>query len=190
MSLLAPIESDCMPGQLILLATIGAAHGVKGEVRVKSFAADPMALGDYGPLAAESGRRFEIEKLRPAKGDMLVAKFRGVDDRSAAEALNGLSLYVERNALPAADEDEFYHADLIGLAAFGPAGEPLGTVVAVHDFGAGNILDIQPQSGPSLMVPFTKAAVPEVDIAAGTITVVPPAEVEGEAEDSRQEDKA
>jgi 16S rRNA processing protein RimM len=179
-----------MKRRSILIATIGAAHGVKGEVRVKSFAAEPMALGGYGPLHTEDGRLFEIERIRPAKGDMLTAKFRGVDDRSAAEALNGVSLYVDHNDLPAPEEDEFYHADLIGLAALDAAGERLGTVVAVHDFGAGDILDIAPPSGPSLLVPFTRAAVPDVDIAAGTITVTPPAEVEGEPGDAREEDKA
>ena len=179
-----------MKRRSILIATIGAAHGVKGEVRVKSFAAVPTALGEYARLASEDGRRLEIEKLRPTKGDVLIAKFRGVDDRNAAEALNGVSLYVDRNILPAPEEDEYYHADLIGLAALDAAGEPLGTVVAVHDFGAGDILDIATESGPSLLVPFTKAVVPEVDIAAGTITVIPPAEVEGEPGDAREEDEA
>jgi 16S rRNA processing protein RimM len=160
----------------VLLAMIGAAHGVKGEVRVKSFTADPMAVGGYGHLFAKDGRRFEIEKLRPLKGDMLGAKLRGVDDRGAAEALNKVSLYVERSALPAPEEDEFYHADLIGLAALDRAGVKLGTVVAVHNFGAGDILDIAPSRGASLLVPFTRVTVPVVDIAAGRVTVVPPAE--------------
>ncbi len=172
----------------VLLATIGAAHGIHGEVRVKSFTAEPMALAEYGPLHAEGGRRFEIERLRPAKGDMLVAKFRGIDDRNAAETLNGLSLYVERSTLPAPDEDEFYHADLIGLAAFDAAGEPLGRVIAVHNFGAGDILDIAPPQGRSLLVPFTRETVPEVDIAAGRMTVVPPAEVEGEPPETGEEE--
>jgi 16S rRNA processing protein RimM len=166
----------------ILLATIGAAHGVKGEVRVKSFSADPLALGNYGPLAAEDGRHLEIERLRPSKG-VLIVKFRGIDDRNAAEALNGLSLYVARNALPAAEDDEFYHADLIGLEAVTPEGEPLGMVVAVHDFGAGDLLDIAPSRGPSILVPFTKSAVPEIDLAAGRMTVVPPSFAEAESEE-------
>lgn len=162
----------------ILLATIGAAHGVRGEVRVKSFTADPTALGDFGPLAAKDGRRFEIEHLRPAK-NVVVVKFRGVDDRGAAEALNGVSLYVPREELPAAAADEFYHADLIGLDVFTPDGEPLGAVVAVHDFGAGDLLDIAPSGaegarGASFLVPFTKEAVPQVDIAGGRITVIQP----------------
>lgn len=171
----------------VLLATIGAAHGIKGEVRVKSFTAEPMSLTQYGPLTSDDGRRFEIERLRPAKGDMLVAKLRGVSDRNAAEALNGVSLYVDRAALPAPDEDEFYHADLIGLAAFDAAGEPLGRVIAVHDFGAGDILDIAPPRGKSLLVPFTKDAVPEIDVATGRVTVVPPDEVEGEPPEAGEE---
>jgi 16S rRNA processing protein RimM len=174
----------------ILLATIGAAHGVKGEVRVKSFTTEPGALADYGPLTTEDGRRFEIQRLRAAKGDTLVAKLGGVDDRNAAEALAGLALYVERSALPAPAADEFYHADLLGLAAFDPSGAPLGSVAAVHDFGAGDILDIRPEDGPSLLVPFTNAAVPDVDIAGGRITVVPPSEVEGEPRGPLQEDNA
>lgn len=166
----------------VTLATIGAPHGVKGEVRVKSFAAEPMALAAYGTLFAEDGRAFEIERLRPAKG-VLVAKFRGIDDRNAAERLNGLSLSVERSALPPTEADEFYHADLIGLTAFDMGGKPLGSVVAVQNFGAGDILEITPISdegahGPSLLVPFTKERVPDIDVAAGRLVVVPPIEVE------------
>ena len=157
-----------MPG--ILLARIGAAHGVRGEVRVKSFTAEPMSLGDYGPLTAADGRRFDIERLRPAK-QVVIAKFRGIDDRASAEALNGTELYVDREALPAAGEDEFYHADLIGLTALREAGEALGTIVAIHDFGAGDILEIAPARGPSLLVPFTRAAVPHVDMAGGRVIV-------------------
>ena len=168
-----------MPGKPLVLAVIGAPHGVRGEVRVKSFAADPMSLRDYGALFAEDGRSFEVERLRPAK-DVLVAKFRGVDDRDAAAKLTGLSLGVDRSALPAPDEDEFYHADLIGLEAFNPAGSSIGHVVAVHNHGAGDILEIAPPKRPSILVPFTKASVPDIDIAAGRLTVVPPIEVEVE----------
>lgn len=167
----------------ILLATIGAAHGVRGEVRVKAFAAEPSSLSDYGPLNADDGRVFHIERLRPAK-DMLVIKFRGVDDRSAAEALNGTKLYVERDRLPAAAEEEFYHADLIGLAAVNESGELVGTIVAVHNFGAGDILEIAPARGPSLLLAFTGDTVPIVELAAGRLVVVPPAETEASGEDA------
>ncbi|MBA3520783.1 MAG: ribosome maturation factor RimM [Rhizobiales bacterium] len=178
-------DADINPiaeGDKILLARIGAPHGVRGEVRVKTFTADPMAIRDYGPLAAADGRLFQIERLRAAT-EVVVAKFRGLDDRDAAEAQNGVDLFVDRTALPAPEEDEFYHADLIGLAAYDQAGDLLGTVVAVHDFGAGDILDITPPRGPSLLTPFTKAAVPFVDLTAGRLVVAPLLEVEGEDED-------
>ena len=170
----------------VLLATIGAAHGVRGEVRVKPFTADPLAIGEYKPLLAEDGRAFEIERLRPA-GNVLVVKFRGVDDRTAAEALNGVALHAERAALPPTGEDEFYHADLIGLAAVTEAGDTLGTVAAVLNFGAGDILEIAPARGPSLLVPFTRAIVPDIDIAAGRIVIVMPAETEADSADKARE---
>ena len=168
----------------VVLAVIGAPHGVRGEVRVKSFAADPMSLKGYGTLFAEDGRAFAVERLRPAK-DVVVAKFRGVDDRDAAAKLTGLTLGVERSALPAAEEDEFYHADLIGLEAFNSAGAPLGTVLAVQNHGAGDILEIALPQRPSLLVPFTKASVPDIDVAAGRLIVVPPIEVEIEPEEEQ-----
>lgn len=162
----------------ILLATIGAAHGVRGEVRVKTFTQDPLALGDYGALLARDGRTFAVERLRPGK-EVVIAKFRGVDDRNAAEALNGVELFVERAALPSpAEADEFYHADLLGLAAETESGEALGTVVAIHDHGAGDILEIAPARGPALLAPFTKSTVPLIDIPGGRIVVSPPAEAE------------
>jgi 16S rRNA processing protein RimM len=160
-----------LPKQIIL-ATIGAAHGVRGEVRVKPFTADPLAIAAYGPLRAAGGRVFEIERIRPAKG-VVIAKFRGIDDRNAAEALTGLSLHVDRAALPPAGADEFYHADLIGLKAETPAGEVLGDVTAVHDFGAGDILEIAPASGPSILVPFSRTAVTKIDIAGRRLVVAP-----------------
>ena len=167
----------------VILATIGAAHGIKGEVRVKSFTADPMALGSYGPLVADDGRRLEIERLRPAK-NVLIAKFRGIHDRNAAEALIGLSLFVERSALPPTGPGEYYHADLIGLAAYDSNGNLLGEVVAVENFGAGDILEIaDKERGSSLLIPFTNRTVPDIDIAAGRLTIVPPAEIEIEGED-------
>jgi 16S rRNA processing protein RimM len=168
----------------IVLATIGAPHGIRGEVRVKSFTADPMSLGDYGPLFASEGRAFEIERLRPLKGDMFVVKFRGVDDRNAAEALNGVELSVERSALPPAEAGEYYHADLIGLEAVDAEGKSLGRIVAVENFGAGDILEIAPPDGASLLVPFTNATVPDIDIAGGRLTILPPAEIEIKEEET------
>jgi 16S rRNA processing protein RimM len=168
---------------LVVLATIGAPHGIRGEVRVKSFTADPMSLGDYGALTAADGRAFEIERLRPAKG-VVIAKFRGIDDRNAAEALNGIELSVERSALPPAEAGEYYHADLVGLEAVDARGKPIGRVVALQNFGAGDILEIAPPDGVSLLIRFTNANVPDIDIAGGRLVVEPPTETEIEEEQS------
>jgi 16S rRNA processing protein RimM len=162
----------------ICVAQIGAAHGIRGEVRLRPFTGDPMAITSYGPLESEDGtRRFEIEALRPSK-DLFVARLAGVKDRNAAEALTNLKLYVSRDRLPPAAEGEFYHADLVGLAAVTPDGTSLGTVTAVHNFGAGDVIEIKPENGETLLVPFTDAAVPEIDIAAGRMVVVPLTAVE------------
>ncbi len=159
----------------ICVARIGAAHGVRGEVRLWSFTEDPAAVRSYGPLESEDGaRRFEIEAMRPAK-DHFVARLKGVADRDAAERLTNISLYVPRDRLPPVEDDEtYYHADLIGLDAVTPRGEPLGTVAAIHNFGAGDIVEIA-HGGTSILVPFTDAAVPSVDLKARRIVVVPPA---------------
>jgi 16S rRNA processing protein RimM len=159
----------------ICVAQIGAAHGLRGEVRLRSFTQDPAAVSSYGPLESEDGaRHFEIEALRPAK-DHFVARLAGVADRDAAEKLTNLKLYVSRDRLPPIEDDEtFYHADLVGLTAVTPDGAPLGTVTAILNFGAGDLVEIKPQGGgEALMVPFTDAAVPEIDIAAGRMVVVP-----------------
>ena len=167
---------------LVEVGVLGAPHGVKGEIRLKSFTADPLAIQDYAPLTDKTGqRRFAIRTARLVKDDMLVVAVEGVTDRSAAEALTNVTLWVPRDQLPEPDEEEFYHADLIGLVAHAPDGSIIGTVTAVHDFGAGDILDIAPiGDGPSLLVPFTKAIVPVVDLAAGRLTVILPDEIEGE----------
>ena len=154
---------------------IGAAHGARGEVKLWSFTADPMAIKDYGALATEDGKRtFTIETLRPGK-DFLVARLSGVTDRTAAEKLGNLDLYIARDRLPPAEADEFYHADLIGLTAIGTDGRELGTVIAIHNFGASDLIEIRPtQGGATVMLPFTEAIVPVVDIAGGRIVVDPP----------------
>jgi 16S rRNA processing protein RimM len=174
----------------IVVARIGEAHGIKGEVRVKSFTAAPLELAAYGPLEAADGRRFTIRSARPAGAspDMLVVRFQGIDDRNQAERLNGLDLTVPRARLPEPEADEFYHADLIGLAAVSPTGEAVGTIVAVPNYGAGDLLEIAPPKGPTLLVPFTRAAVPEIDLAAKRVVVDPPVEVEGE--EGREEGNA
>ena len=155
---------------------IGAAHGTRGEVKLWSFTADPMAIKDYGALATEDGTRtFTIETLRPGK-NFLVAHLAGITDRTAAEKLCNLDLYIARDRLPQpADADEFYHADLIGLTAVGTDGRALGNVVAIHNFGACDLIEVRPaQGGDTVMLPFTEAIVPVVDVAGGRIVVDPP----------------
>ncbi len=164
------------PG-LVCLGQIGAAHGLRGEVRLHSFTADPAAIVGYGPLETEDGRIFEIETMRPAK-DHFVAKISGIADRDAAERLKNTKLYVPRERLPEPEQpDEFYHADLIGLAVVNGAGQKRGTVVAVHNFGAGDLIEVMPQAGGKTeLLPFDETHVPTVDIAAGKIVVMPPVE--------------
>ena len=160
----------------VLIAQIGAAHGVRGEVRLKAFTQDPLNVARYGALQSEDGRSFEIEAVRPAK-DMLVARLKGVADRDAAEALKNVRLYVERAKLPQPADDEFYHADLVGLTVETPGGGAFGMVKAVHNFGAGDLLEIEPAGGgATLMLPFTEATVPMVDLAGRRIVVEPPVE--------------
>ena len=162
----------------VVIAEIGAAHGIKGEVRLKSFTAVPADVAGFGPLQADDGRAFEIEAVRAAAGssspNMLVVRFKGVVDRNAAEKLTGTRLSVPQARLPAAGEGEFYHSDLIGLAAVTIGGENLGTVVAVQNYGAGDLLEVAPAKGATILVPFTEAAVPTVDVAGGRVIVDPP----------------
>ena len=165
--------------RLVLVGRFGAPQGVRGEIRIKSYTADPLAIGDYGPLSDETGaKKFEIERLRPLKEDMVVAKVKGLADRDAAGALTGVSLFVAREKLPPPDEDEFYIADLVGLSAVTPDGETIGIVKNVLNFGAGDILEIAPASGETLMLPFTKEIAPSIDFSGGKIVVVRPAETE------------
>jgi 16S rRNA processing protein RimM len=163
----------------VCVARIGAAHGVRGEVKLWSFTEDPAAVADYGPLETQDGsQRFEIEALRPAK-DHFVARIVGIADRDAAEKLRNVDLYIPRARLPKIDEaDTFYHADLIGLKAVTQNGDDVGTVSAIHNFGASDVIEIKPPAGESLLMPFTDATVPEIDLGARRIVVVPPTESE------------
>src|SRR5690349_12968957 len=164
----------------ICVARIGAAHGVRGAVKLWTFTEDPRAVERYGPLMTKDGaRQFEIASVRDAK-DHLVATFKGVATRNDAEKLNGIELYVPREKLPDTDDDEYYHADLIGLAAVTAADEPLGSVVAIHNFGAGDIIEIAPPSGATMLLPFSNAVVPMVDIAGGRVVIELPEEIEGD----------
>ena len=162
---------------------IGAAHGVRGEVRVKSYTSEPSAIAAYGPLHDETGTRaFEFEALRRLRDDLFVARFKGVADRQTAEALTNTGLYMPRERLAPLAEEEFFHADLIGLTAETTAGAALGTVVAVQNFGASDVLEIAPPEGETLLVAFTRATVPLVDVAGGRLVVDRPQEVPGEPE--------
>ena len=167
-----------MSGSRLCLGVIVAAHGLKGQVKVKSFTEDPADLAAYGPLSdAEGARTFELSVVGKAKGTLLVA-IAGVTDRTQAEALRGTELFVARQALPDPGEEEtYYHADLIGLAAEDEAGQPLGEVVALHNHGAGDLIEIASDGqGAPLLVPFTRAAVPVIDLKAGKMVVAPPEE--------------
>ena len=164
----------------ICVARIGAAHGVRGAVKLWTFTEDPLAVKHYGPLSTKDGmRQFEVTHVREAK-DHLVATLQGVATREDAERLNGIELYIAREKLPATDDDEYYHADLIGLAAVNAADEPVGRVIAIHNFGAGDIIEIAPAHGPTMLLPFTNAVVPTVDLANGRVVVELPEEIEGD----------
>lgn len=155
----------------VRMATIGAAHGIRGEVRVKTFTGDPMALGDYGPLRDENGRTYTVAALRPAK-TVLVVRFREIASREAAEAVAGTALYIDRSALPDdLGEDEFYHADLIGLAVRDETGATIGRIAAMQDFGGGDIVEIALGAGRTAMVPFTLAAIPEIAVKDGFVRI-------------------
>ncbi|TJW13674.1 MAG: ribosome maturation factor RimM [Mesorhizobium sp.] len=173
------------PQNPVQMAVIGAAHGIKGELRVKTFTGDPMALADYGPLYAKDGRAFQIIDIRPAN-TVVIVRFKGINDRNAAEALAGTELFVDRSMLPDdGEEDEFYHADLIGLAVRDDTNAAVGKVVAVHNFGGGDILDVTLAGRKGVLIPFTQAAVPEVSIAEGFVRIDPAAAGLIDDEDSK-----
>ncbi len=166
-----------MPSTLVLLGRFGRPHGVRGEVRLQSFTGDPLGIARYSPLSSADGARlFKLTMVKPAK-DMLIARVAGVDSRKVAEALNGVELFAPREKIPApTEDDEFLMADLVGCEAVLPDGAPFGTVIDVPNYGAGDLIDIKPAAGgPSVLVPFTKACVPTIDIAARRLVIDPPA---------------
>lgn len=172
------------PDGMVLIAEIGAASGVKGEVRVKLHSDDPAALTAYGALQDAAGTSYTISKSRPVK-TVFVCILDGVQDRSAAEALKNTRLYISREKLPEPDTDEFYHIDLEGLDVQQADGTVFGTVSAVHDFGAGDILEVAPSEGDTIMIPFSLAVVPIVDIAGGFVKL---ADLPGILDDDPTED--
>jgi len=165
----------------ILLAVVIGAHGLKGEVRVKTFTVSPEKLGAYGVLRAADGRSFTLAELRPVKDGEAVVTFKEVADRGAAEKLKGLELTVARAALPPAGSEEFYHADLVGLAAEDEQGRRIGKVTAVHNFGASDVLAIARDDGGEVLIAFTRENVPRVEMKTGRIIVAVPDETEGDA---------
>jgi 16S rRNA processing protein RimM len=158
----------------VLLGVIARAHGVKGEVRVKCFTEEPQSVGAYGALTTEDGRRLEIAELRVIKGGEVILRFACVSDRSTAESLKGRGIYVYRSALPTPASGEFYHADLAGLRAEDAAGALIGTIRAVHNFGAGDVIEVEFSDGGTEFVAFTDANVPVIDVAGGRLVIVPP----------------
>lgn len=159
------------PQKQVQMAVIGAPHGIKGEVRVKTFTADPLALGDYGPLKDAAGRTYTVAAIRPAK-NVVVVRFKEIASREAAEAVTGTELFIGRDALPDdLDEEEFYHADLVGLAVRDETGETVGKVTAVQNFGGGDIVEATIAGKKGLMIPFTLAAIPEISVSDGFIRI-------------------
>jgi 16S rRNA processing protein RimM len=166
---------------LICVARIGAPHGVRGAVKLWTFTEDPLAVTRYGALTTkDDARQFEVTHAREAMGH-LVATLKGVATREDAQRLNGIELYVPRDKLPATDMDEYYHSDLIGLAAVNAANELIGRVIAIHNFGAGDIIEIAPPNGATMLLPFTNAVVPTVDLVGGRVVIELPAEIEGDS---------
>ncbi len=186
-------EGAGSPEARVCLGVVVGVHGVRGLVRVKPFTQDPMAVADYGLVESKDGtRRFKIAATGIAKG-VVICRFDGISDRDVAEALRGTELYVARTALPDIDEDEegYYHADLIGLAAEASDGTLFGRVSEVHNFGAGDLLEIVPPDGSaSFLVSFTDENVPEVDIAGGRLTLVPPEGTFGAGDGKDEEEEA
>jgi 16S rRNA processing protein RimM len=162
----------------ILLAAVLGAHGLKGEVRVKTFTETPDRLGAYGPLRAGDGRLFTVDSVRPGSEGEAIVAFREIRDRTEAEALKGVELVVTRAALPEAASGEFYHADLVGLAAEDAEGRRIGRIAVVHNFGAGDVLAIAGDNGEEILIAFTRENVPEIDVGAGRVVIAVPDEIE------------
>jgi 16S rRNA processing protein RimM len=161
----------------VLLGAVIAAHGTKGEVRVKTFTLAPESLGSYGPLSTDDGRRLSVAALRTGKPGEAIVRFDGIADRNAAEALKGRQLSVPRAALPAPDADEFYHADLIGLAVEDSSNTLLGRVRALHNFGAGDVMEVETPAGNTEFIPFNATVVLKVELP-DRIVIDPPLEEE------------
>ncbi|WP_373355708.1 ribosome maturation factor RimM [Pseudoroseicyclus sp. CXY001] len=167
-----------MSDSRVIIGAVAGAFGVKGEVRLKSFCAEPEAIADYVPLTTDRGEVFPSVRLTGRTSGALTARLDGIATKEQADALKGTQLYAERSRLPDLPEDEYYHADLIGLPVFDSGGEEIGRVHAIYDHGAGDLLEIKRKGGKPLLLPFTKAVVPTVDLAAGRLVADPPEESE------------
>ena len=167
---------------LVCLGALAGAWGAQGAVRLKSFCAVPEDIADYAPLLTEDGRSFGVTLLRPLSG-AFAARLTGVGDREAAEALKGTRLYAPRDRLPSLPDDEFYHTDLIGLLVVDAGGAEIGRIKAVMDHGAGDILEVARPGQPPLLLPFTREAVPTVDLAGGRVVADPPPGLDGGEDD-------
>jgi len=190
------MAEDRAPDDRVCLGVMVGAHGVRGLVKVKAFTEDPADVAAYGPVSDKSGRRqwrLQVAGPAPGKADSVVlVRIEGVTDRDAAQALHGTELYVARAALPALEEEEtFYHADLIGLRVEDREGRPLGSVTAVENYGAGDLLEVEAPDGKAMLLAFTRAMVPLVDLAGGRLVAEPPAEIviqpSGEAGEPQKE---
>lgn len=167
-----PVVSE--PGTLVCVAQVATAHGVRGAFKLRCYTENPDSVAGYGPLCDSQGRElFEVSILGRIKGGLIV-RAEGIDSRDAAEALRGLDLYVPRERLPEPESDEFYHNDLVGLEVVDRSGAACGRIVAVHNYGAGDLIEVRTGESASILVPFTRDAVPEVDLEAGRVVIVPP----------------
>ena len=159
-----------MTDKQILLGRILGPHGLKGEVKIKSFTAEPLDVASYGPVTAADGRRFKLTNAR-MQGDIVIAGIKGVTDRTLAESLKGVELKIDRDDMPETDDGEFYEADLIGLGVFDEGGDQVGEAMGFQNFGAGELLEIKRTTGTTAFVPFANSMVPEVDVENGRIVL-------------------
>lgn len=177
----------------ICIGAFAGAHGVKGDAKVKSFTAEPLHVAAYGPVESEDKKRsFTLSVIRALKPDLLLVRAPEIKDREDAESLKGKRIYIERNKLPPVSDDEFYLDDLVGLQAFDEQGEPLGVISAVHNFGAGDLIELKDTSGDNApqLIPFTKEAAPHVDIEGGKIIIIRAALQEQKQQHNSQSDKS
>lgn len=166
----------------VLLGVVIGAQGLGGEVRVKTFTESPERLTAYGPLRTDDARALEVIATRIIRADVIAVRFKGIDNRSTAEALAGTKLFIPRNAFPATDRDEFYHTDLIGLRAQDNEGRVLGEIRAIHNFGAGDVVEIERNDKSTLLLPFTNEFVPQINLGDKFVVVSEPVDIEAEEE--------